>query len=223
MDLKALNSLKQRIKVHKTIFQPGFCYHGFKLPHKKYFSVYRCPLVKNTKRCFICRQYSPFADNLNELTVFLYFFMPNDVTFVKVFSLYKRKQKQKTEKMKTTIKQIAAVTFIALLFLVGNAKASSLENNEKTLQLESWMTDYSIWDFKSNCILEYGQETEEALIIENWMTNENVWNLNYFNETEASLELEDWMTNEEVWNKNVQIAESTLTVENWMINDEFWQ
>jgi hypothetical protein len=125
--------------------------------------------------------------------------------------------------MKTTIKQIATGTFIALLFLVGNAKASCLENNETNLQLENWMTDYSIWDIKSYNVAELGNEMEETLFVEDWMTNENVWNLGFINETETSLELENWMTDEEVWNKNVQIAESTLTVEDWMISNEFWQ
>jgi len=128
--------------------------------------------------------------------------------------------------MKTTIKQITAGTFIALLFLVGNAKgteASCLESNETNLHLESWMTDSSIWDVKSYNISEYSQETEEALIVESWMTSADVWSLDYINETEASLELENWMTNEDVWNKNVQLAEATLAVEDWMVNNEFWQ
>ena len=61
--------------------------------------------------------------------------------------------------MKTTVKQIASVTFIALILLVGNvkaegteAKASGQESIETTLQLEKWMTDETIWNTNSsNC------------------------------------------------------------------------
>lgn len=135
---------------------------------------------------------------------------------------------EKQKKMKTTIKQITAGTFIALLLMVGNVKAaetnaSILESNETNLQLEDWMTDETIWNTISFKMAEYGQEMEEALIIESWMTNADLWNLSYFNETETSLELENWMTDEEVWDKDIQFAEATLTVEDWMINNEFWQ
>ncbi len=76
--------------------------------------------------------------------------------------------------MKTTIKQITAGTFIALLLIVGNVKASEtcvsiLKSNETTLQLESWMTNEAIWNPVSFEMAEYGQEMEEALIVENWM------------------------------------------------------
>ncbi len=44
--------------------------------------------------------------------------------------------------MKTIAKQIAAGTFIALLLMVGNVKATETKaTTETTLQLEEWMTD----------------------------------------------------------------------------------
>jgi hypothetical protein len=126
--------------------------------------------------------------------------------------------------MKTNIKQIAAGTFIALLFLVGNAKASCLESNEANLQLESWMTDYSIWDVKYNNIADYGQEMEEALIVEDWMTNAETWNsdFNFVEVTEENLELEGWMIDNERWNKN-SVNESALALEPWMTNKNLWK
>jgi|SRR5680860_505470 len=108
--------------------------------------------------------------------------------------------------MKTTLKQITAGTFIALLFLVGNAKAteiktgaSSHEAIETTLQLENWMTDETIWNTNSLNIMEFVQETE------------------------AELELEDWMINDETWNSDNIIIEPELTLENWMINSNVWK
>ena len=105
--------------------------------------------------------------------------------------------------MKTTVKQIAAVTFIALILLVGNAKAdgtetiaSSHENIETTLQLENWMTDETIWNTNS---LEFVQETE------------------------ATLELENWMINDDKWNTENTYIETELTVEPWMIDNNIWE
>ena len=111
--------------------------------------------------------------------------------------------------MKTTMKQLAAGTFIALILLVGNVKAegteikaSSHESIETTLQLENWMTNETIWNTNAINNSEFVQETETNLEIENWMTNDKVWNLNnsFVEETETGLELESWMTNDEAWN-----------------------
>jgi len=106
--------------------------------------------------------------------------------------------------MKTTIEQITAGTFIALLLLVGNVKAtetkvSSIESNEITFQLENWMTDESIWDVNSVNIAEFVLETE------------------------TSMELEDWMTNDETWNTVSNFDEPKLTVEPWMVNNNIWE
>jgi len=110
--------------------------------------------------------------------------------------------------MKNTVKQLATGTFIALLVMVGNVKATELKTSN-SLNIE----------------------TETILQMENWMTNENIWNTNatimaeFIVETEASLELENWMTNSEVWNANSSIVEEVETgmiIEDWMINDKTW-
>ena len=133
--------------------------------------------------------------------------------------------------MKTTVKQLAAGTFIAFLLLVGNvnakgteAKASSHESIETTLQVEKWMTDEIIWNTNSISIAEISQETETSLEIENWMTSSETWNLNtsFIEVSEESMELENWMTSEETWNVNDMNNETELTVENWMINNNVW-
>jgi hypothetical protein len=155
---------------------------------------------------------------------------------VQVISLLRRKQNKetetllKTENMKTTMKQLAAGTFIAFLLLVGNvnakgtqAKASSQESIETTLQIEKWMTNEAIWNTNSIRIAEISQETETNLELENWMTNPETWNFrnDFLEETEAALELESWMTNDETWNFNND-NEEELTVENWMIDNNVW-
>ena len=155
-----------------------------------------------------------------------------------VISLLRRKQNKetetllKTENMKTTVKHLTAGTFIAFLLLVGNvnakgteAKASSHENIENTLQVEKWMTDEFVWNTNSVSISEFGEETEATMELENWMTSEETWNLsiNFVEETETGMDLESWMTNEATWNVNNMNLESELTVENWMIDNKIWE
>ena len=134
--------------------------------------------------------------------------------------------------MKTTVKQLAAGTFVALLLLVGNVnaegtevKASSRENIENTLQLEKWMTDEFVWNTNSTNISNFSIETEASLEIEDWMIREVNWNANnnLVVETEAAMELESWMTNEETWNVNITNVETELTVENWMLDNKIWK
>jgi hypothetical protein len=134
--------------------------------------------------------------------------------------------------MKTTVKQLAAGTFVALLFLVGNVNAEGTEakafsrETETTLQVEKWMTDEDLWNTKSFSITEISQETETSLELENWMTSAETWNFsnNFVEETETSMELECWMTCDKIWNgyKSVVETETELTIENWMINENFW-
>jgi len=134
--------------------------------------------------------------------------------------------------MKTTMKQLAAGTFIALILLVVNVKAegreikaSIHESIETTLQLEKWMTDENIWNTGYISHAECIQETESSLELESWMTNERTWHLhhNFVEETEAEMELESWMTSEETWNLKDINAESELTIENWMIDSNIWK
>ena len=106
--------------------------------------------------------------------------------------------------MKTTLKQITVGTFIALLLMVGNVKASeteatSLKATETSLQLENWMTNETIWN------------------------NNTIKTIDFVQETETSLELESWMTSDETWKVEDMDVEPELTVENWMINDNIWE
>lgn len=134
--------------------------------------------------------------------------------------------------MKTTMKQLATGTFIALLLLVGNVKAegteviaSSHENSETALQLENWMTDEFYWNTNSINMSVVNQETESGLELESWMTSENTWSFNYnvVEETEAGMEIENWMTSDKTWNLCNKSVEADLTVENWMLNNEAWK
>lgn len=132
--------------------------------------------------------------------------------------------------MKTTVKQITAGTFVALLLLVGNAEASEIKATrhktvETTLQLESWMTNETIWNTNSLNIMEFAHESEAGLELESWMTNDESWSMNHMfvKETETGLELEGWMTNDATWNKVYKDKETELTVENWMLNSNIWE
>ena len=139
----------------------------------------------------------------------------------------------KTENMKTTVKQLAAGTLIALLLMVGNVNAEGTETKaliretETTLQIEKWMTDETLWNTNSLNIATLSQETEATLELENWMTSTDTWNFsNYFaEEAEEKMEVECWMTCDEIWNttNNIEETETALTVENWMINDKAWK
>ena len=133
--------------------------------------------------------------------------------------------------MKTTMKQLAAGTFIAFLLLAGNVnakgtdvKASSQESIETTLQVEKWMTDDLVWNTNSTDVKHIVQEKEASLQLENWMTSEKTWNFsnNFVEEAEAGLELESWMMSEVTWNVNKSDSEPELTVENWMFDNNIW-
>ncbi len=108
--------------------------------------------------------------------------------------------------MKTTLKQIAAGTFIVLLVLAGNVKAAETELKASALEI-----------------------TETSLQLENWMTSEVIWNTNSLSsldfalETEANMEIESWMTSETVWNAEEKIKDEKLTLENWMVDSEIWK
>ena len=113
--------------------------------------------------------------------------------------------------MKTTMKQLAAGTIIALLLTAINvhaegkeaAKASSLKATETTLELENWMIDDNIWNEIST--FNFEEATDEALNLENWMTSNTVWenvqNMEVKTDKENELKLENWMTDTTVWNR----------------------
>jgi len=134
--------------------------------------------------------------------------------------------------MKTTMKQLATATFIALILLVVNVKAEGTEriasineSIETTLQLENWMTDETIWNTNSCSNHEFYQETETGLELESWMTNAATWNFefDFLQVTESGLELESWMTSEETWNTSELNNEAALTIESWMTDNNIWK
>ncbi|QIA06462.1 hypothetical protein [Draconibacterium halophilum] len=111
--------------------------------------------------------------------------------------------------MKNTVKRIATGTFIALLLMVGNVKATELKvansfniETETTLQMENWMTNQNIWNTNATNMVELIVETESSMAIENWMTNPEVWNStnSVVEEVETGMEIENWMINDKIWN-----------------------
>ena len=152
-------------------------------------------------------------------------------------SLLLRKQKQKrkalkTENMKTTMKQLAAGTIIAILLMVGNVQAEGTETKitsqaiEATLQLEKWMISENLMVINMTLIAEIEQESETELEIENWMTSPDSWKLNnsIVEEKESELVLENWMVKSENWNTlNItKDTETEIKVENWMTSENIW-
>ena len=69
-----------------------------------------------------------------------------------------------------------------------------IEESEKQLEVEEWMTDAE--NFGKFISIE--EETENPLEMEEWMLNENTFEVN--NENEKPLKMETWMTAENVWN-----------------------
>lgn len=135
--------------------------------------------------------------------------------------------------MKTTVKQITAGAFLAILLVIGNtnAKATEVEifkqTTETTLDIENWMIDEKVWGKNSLMNYEIFLEAEPGLELENWMTSESTWSstANFIEEMETELLVEDWMTSESVWisKENViEEIETQLTVENWMVSDNIW-
>jgi hypothetical protein len=68
--------------------------------------------------------------------------------------------------MKTTMKQLATVTVLVFLLLTGNANAHGramkhvcFDDSEATLQVESWMTNETIWNSNNTVITEFTIET----------------------------------------------------------------
>jgi len=144
------------------------------------------------------------------------------------------KQQFKSGTMKTTVKHLAAGTFLTMLLTLGtlNAKgtelrASGAEAIETSIQLENWMTDERIWKTNPYLSIEVAieAETEGEAEIETWMTSADAWELNnqLSTVTEIDMELESWMTSEDMWNLNETAIEEELTLENWMIDVEVWE
>jgi len=138
---------------------------------------------------------------------------------------------KKTEIMKNIVKQIAAGTLMAFFLLAGNFKSegtevkiSGFETIETSLQLESWMSDETVWNTNLILMADFAPETETYLDLESWMTSDKAWSLNnnFATETEVELELESWMTRENIWNTEKTEVEAELTLESWMLDNEVW-
>lgn len=132
--------------------------------------------------------------------------------------------------MKTTMKQLTAVSFVALILLVSNvsaegtqAKASGYVNNESSLQIENWMINSDAWNVKTNTI-DFVDQSDSPLIVEKWMVAN--WEMQYMLavQAEPALEVESWMTSANVWNTTDFSAENetALNIENWMMENKAW-
>jgi len=133
--------------------------------------------------------------------------------------------------MKNRVKQIATGTFIAFLLLAGNVKSESTEIKssvteviETSLQLESWMTDETVWNINSVYMADFAPETEIYLEFESWMTSDITLSLNnnFAIETEVEQELESWMTGELILNTKETEDEAELVLEDWMLDYKVW-
>ncbi len=70
---------------------------------------------------------------------------------------------------------------------------------EKSLELESWMTDVTYFGTQMN---DLEVETEESLSVADWMlANQNFSGITIINESDSDLQVEAWMLDELIWNK----------------------
>lgn len=130
--------------------------------------------------------------------------------------------------MKTTVKQLAAGSLIALLLTVVNVESANAEKNdfisdsiETILPADEMLNEGENYNFMNGFYLE----SETGLELENWMTDTETWNFefNLINETEAALELESWMTSDQIWNANKIYNETAFTIESWMTDCKIWK
>ena len=109
--------------------------------------------------------------------------------------------------MKTSVKQLAAGTILAILIMVGNTNAKATEVKsltpvtETSFDIENWMIDETVWEIQAPMNFEIVNETETDLELENWMTSEDTWNSteSIIEEKETELMVEDWMFSEKIW------------------------
>lgn len=111
--------------------------------------------------------------------------------------------------MKTRVRTLIGIVALGIVGItnihatVDNKRVTNAEvviENEKSLDIESWMIEESFWtsEIKVNAL-----ESEEALAVESWMTDENYWTSETkvnAPESEDSLQIESWMLNESLWN-----------------------
>jgi hypothetical protein len=98
--------------------------------------------------------------------------------------------------------------------------ASSLENaTDRSLQIESWMTNDLIWYPGTD--LEMYTVKEKSTELENWMVNSFFWD-RFEDARDFGLTLEEWMTNPMIWEKEEVAAEPVLNLEYWMLDISLW-
>jgi hypothetical protein len=117
------------------------------------------------------------------------------------------------------------LTALLFTVVTVNAEATkkviSSDSLEILMTTENNQTDGST----SNSNFENVQENEATLEIESWMTDAEAWNFEFgfMQETEAGLEIESWMTSGKAWNTNELNNESALTIESWMTDSTKWK
>jgi len=134
--------------------------------------------------------------------------------------------------MKTTVKQIATGTLIALILSVVNVKAegtdkkdSTRENIETSVEQEYRTSDETILNTNFINYEELNHESEGSIELESWMTDSETWdnNINFFEEKENRLELESWMFGSEIGIENNLVEDEILTIESWMFDSNLWK
>jgi len=69
---------------------------------------------------------------------------------------------------------------------------------EKSLEIESWMTDSKYFGQTAR----YSEEMDERTVLENWMTDERNFSasaVSLSNDTEEDMKIENWMTDLQLW------------------------
>lgn len=104
-------------------------------------------------------------------------------------------------------------------------KDSTRDNNEIAFFNENLAKGETELNAANISFSEMVQEAEKEMELENWMTELQTWNNNigYIDETEATLELEGWMFAREVMNEATQDKDEVLTIESWMTVSNLWK
>jgi len=116
-------------------------------------------------------------------------------TYGKMATLMVDQQKENEE----LLAYVAPVTFAHSAEVSTTTNLSAMETvKEKSLEIESWMTDNS--RFVINTFTD--QIGEEApLEIENWMIDNNFFTQSVITtDSESALGIEDWMLDNKIWN-----------------------
>lgn len=111
--------------------------------------------------------------------------------------------------MKTTMKKLTAIAFIAFFLVIGNVNAKGTETKallkesiETKLELEGWMTNEAVWETNQEGAFEFTEELEPEMQIESWMVKNENWDMeNNVEKADEKLTIENWMLSENVWNR----------------------